>query len=54
MVPNNLLSPSPEGFDAKPAPFGVAFTGIEIYDKGASTGGLRTVPKKRSGTKAEP
>ena len=28
MVPNNPLFPFPEGFDAKPAPFGVAFTGM--------------------------
>jgi amidase len=28
VVPNNPLFPFPEGFDAKPAPFGVAFTGM--------------------------
>jgi amidase len=28
MVPNNPLLPFPEGFDAKSAPFGVAFTGM--------------------------
>lgn len=28
MVPNSPLFPFPEGFDAKPAPFGVAFTGM--------------------------
>jgi amidase len=28
LVPNNPLSPFPGGFDAKPAPFGVAFTGM--------------------------
>jgi amidase len=28
MVPNDPLFPFPEGFDAKPAPFGVSFTGM--------------------------
>ena len=28
MVPNSPLPPFPEGFDAKPAPFGVSFTGM--------------------------
>jgi len=27
MVPNNLTPPFPQGFDAKPAPYGVGFTG---------------------------
>jgi amidase len=28
MVPNAPTTPFPSGFDAKPAPFGVAFTGM--------------------------
>jgi amidase len=28
MVPNSPLPPFPEGFDAKPGPFGVSFTGM--------------------------
>ena len=28
MVPNAPTPPFPEGFDAKPAPFGVSFTGM--------------------------
>jgi amidase len=27
MVPNNPTPPFPQGFDAKPAPYGVGFTG---------------------------
>jgi amidase len=27
-VPNNALPPFPAGFDPKPAPFGVTFTGM--------------------------
>ena len=28
MIPNEPLTPFPDGFDAKPQPFGVSFTGM--------------------------